>query len=55
MINDRKLHEKLFRWACDECSWRVSSYWYQMQIYVGILGVVRFSSWEEIKMKCMCQ
>ena len=32
-------------------SWRVSSYWYQMQIYVGILALIRLSGWEEIKMK----
>ena len=30
----------------------VSSYWYQVQIYVGILALVRLFGWEEIKMKC---
>ena len=32
---------------------RVSSYWHQTHIYVGMLTLVRLSGWEEIKMKCM--
>ena len=52
LINDRKSREKLFRWV-HKLSWRVWSYWYQMQIYVGTLPLTRLSGSEDIIMKCV--
>ena len=52
LINHRKSREKLFKWV-HQFSWRVWSYWYQIQIYVGTLALIRLSGWEEIIMKCV--
>ena len=46
IMNDRKSREKLFRWV-HQFSWRVWSYLYQMQIYVGTLALIRLSGFSE--------